>query len=51
MSNIDVHEFITALDSCKGDVWLFTDEGDKLISKVNSARLLVFSNSSKAVNW
>ena len=29
MSNIDVHEFITALDSCKGDVWLFTDEGDK----------------------
>lgn len=29
MNNVDVHQFMQALDSCKGDVMLITDEGDK----------------------
>lgn len=29
MSNVDVHQFMQALDSCSGDVMLITDEGDK----------------------
>ena len=29
MSNVDVHQFMQALDSCTGDVMLITDEGDK----------------------
>lgn len=29
MNNIDVHEFIRALDNCKGQVILFTEDGDR----------------------
>lgn len=29
MNNIEVHEFVRALDNCKGQVTLFTDEGDR----------------------
>ena len=29
MNNIDVATFMNALDDCKGDVFLFTDEGDR----------------------
>lgn len=30
MHNIDVTEFLSVLDSCKGNVYLVTHEGDKL---------------------
>jgi hypothetical protein len=29
MNNVDIHEFVKALDNCKGDVYLITDEGDR----------------------
>ena len=29
MHNVDVHEFIAALDNCKGQVILFTEDGDR----------------------
>ncbi len=29
MHNVDVHEFIEALDNCKGQVILFTEDGDR----------------------
>jgi len=29
MHNVDIHEFIRALDKCKGKVILFTDDGDR----------------------
>lgn len=29
MNNIEVHEFVRALDNCKGQVILFTDDGDR----------------------
>ena len=29
MNNVDVHEFVKALDSCKGNVYLITEEGDR----------------------
>lgn len=28
MNNVDVHEFVKALDNCKGRVYLITEEGD-----------------------
>ena len=28
MNNVDVHEFVKALDNCKGKVYLITEEGD-----------------------
>ena len=29
MNNVDIHEFVRALDNCKGDVYLITEEGDR----------------------
>ena len=29
MNNVDVHEFVKALDNCKGSVYLITEEGDR----------------------
>lgn len=29
MHDVDIHEFIRALDKCKGQVILFTDDGDR----------------------
>lgn len=28
MNNVDVHEFVKALDNCKGKVYLITEDGD-----------------------
>lgn len=45
MSSIELHKihfakFIEALDQCKGNVWLVTDEGDKLNLKSRFCQLL-----------
>lgn len=40
LRNIDVQQFIKALDSCKGNVWLETEEGDKLNLKSKLAQLM-----------
>lgn len=39
MSNIDVQLFVQALDNCKGDVMLITDEGDKFNLKSKLSQL------------
>lgn len=45
MSSIELHKihfakFIEAIDQCKGNVWLVTDEGDKLNLKSRFCQLL-----------
>lgn len=45
MSSVELHEiefdkFIEALDQCKGNVWLVTDEGDRLNLKSRFCQLL-----------
>ena len=40
MSSVELHKidfgkFIEALDQCKGNVWLVTDEGDSLLFRFN----------------
>jgi hypothetical protein len=40
MSNVDVHQFMQALDSCSGDVMLITDEGDKFNLKSNFSQYI-----------
>lgn len=45
MSSIELHKiqfdkFIAALDQCKGNVWLVTDEGDRLNLKSRFCQLL-----------
>ena len=29
MHNVDLKEFVSVVESCKGEVYLITDEGDK----------------------
>ncbi len=43
MHNVDVQKFMAALDQCKGNVWLVTDEGDRfnLKSKLSQITGLV----------
>jgi hypothetical protein len=43
LNNVDVHAFMTALDSCTGDVILITDENDRfnLKSKLSQITGLV----------
>lgn len=45
MSSIELHKihfekFIQAIDQCKGNVWLVTDEGDRLNLKSKFCQLL-----------
>ena len=45
MSSVELHKiqfdkFIEALDQCKGNVWLVTDEGDRLNLKSRFCQLL-----------
>ncbi len=45
MSSVELHKihfekFIEAIDQCKGNVWLVTDEGDKLNLKSKFCQLL-----------
>ena len=44
MSNVDVHQFVQALDSCKGNVMLITDEGDKFNLKSKLSQLTGLMN-------
>ena len=30
LSNVDVNEFLTIIDKCQGNIYLVTEEGDKL---------------------
>ena len=48
MSSVELHKidfgkFIEALDQCKGNVWLVTDEGDRLNLKSRFCQLLGIS--------
>ena len=40
LHKIDFGKFIEALDQCKGNVWLVTEEGDKLNLKSRFCQLL-----------
>ncbi len=40
MHNVDVHEFIKALDKCKGKVYLLTDDGDKFNLRSKLSQLM-----------
>lgn len=42
--NIDIKEFIAALDQCKGDVFLETDEGDVLNLKSKLCQIAGLAN-------
>ena len=54
MHNIDFQKFMQAIDQCKGDVFLVTDEGDKLNLKsklcqvIGIARLIEGGKISEA---
>ena len=43
LSNIDVNEFLHLIDSCKGNIYLITDEGDKLNLKSKLCQLVGLS--------
>lgn len=40
LHNIDVPEFLAVLDTCKGNVYLVTNEGDKLNLKSKLSQLV-----------
>lgn len=40
LHNIDVAEFLAVLDTCEGNVYLVTDEGDKLNLRSELCRLV-----------
>lgn len=40
LTNIDVHEFLQLVDTCKGNVYLVTDEGDRLNLKSKLCQLI-----------
>ena len=44
MHNIDIKDFIKALDSCKGDVYLETNEGDVLNLKSKLCQIAGLAN-------
>ncbi len=43
IKNVDVNEFIELIDKCKGNVYLITDEGDKLNLKSKLSQLIGLS--------
>ena len=43
LSNVDVNEFLHLIDSCKGNIYLITDEGDKLNLKSKLCQLVGLS--------
>lgn len=47
MRNIDFNEFLAALDKCKGDVFLETDEGDVLNLKSKLCQMMGIANILK----
>ena len=40
LHNVDVSKFLNVLDSCEGDVYLLTHEGDKVNLKSTLSRLI-----------
>ena len=40
LHDIDVSEFLNVLDTCEGNVWLVTHEGDKINLKSKLSQLL-----------
>ena len=40
LSNVDVNEFLSIIDKCRGNVYLVTDEGDKLNLKSKLCQLV-----------
>ncbi|MBQ4396184.1 MAG: hypothetical protein II828_01535 [Clostridia bacterium] len=40
LSNVDVNEFLAIIDKCKGNVYLVTEEGDKLNLKSKLCQLV-----------
>lgn len=40
LSNVDVNEFLTIIDKCKGNIYLVTEEGDKLNLKSKLCQLV-----------
>lgn len=43
LSNIDVNDFLKLIDSCKGNIYLVTKEGDKLNLKSKLCQLIGLS--------
>ena len=43
MRNFDLKEFMKVLDTCEGEVFMVTDEGDRLNLKSTLSQLLGFS--------
>ena len=43
LSNIDVNDFLKLIDSCKGNIYLVTNEGDKLNLKSKLCQLVGLS--------
>ena len=43
MSNFDLKEFTRVLDSCKGNVYMVTEEGDRLNLKSTLCQLIGFT--------
>ncbi len=40
LSNVDVNEFLAIIDKCQGNIYLVTDEGDKLNLKSKLCQLV-----------
>ena len=47
LHDVDVPEFLKTLDSCKGDVFLVTREGDRLNLKSKLCQILGFTSLIK----
>ena len=47
LTNIDVNEFLALIDSCKGNVYLVTEEGDRLNLKSKLCQLIGLKNLIK----
>ena len=43
LNNVDVNEFVNLIDACKGDIYLVTEEGDKLNLKSKLSQLIGLS--------
>ena len=48
LHNVDVTEFLAVLDTCEGNVYLVTSEGDRLNFAASFASLSVLQDLSKA---
>lgn len=44
MNNVDLRSFTEVLDSCQGDVYMVTSEGDRLNLKSTLCQMLGFTN-------